>query len=386
MLRLAFIILLTVAGMHSVKASELTFAPTIDTKYEPDWSSDEGGFWYKVNQIEADIKSSPYLVRDAALNDYVNSMICKIAGEYCASIRVYIIDNPHFNASMYPNGMMHVWTGLLLRVENEAQLAAVLGHEIAHFLRAHQIAQWRSAQNSAWAAVLLDTGIAAITGVYGVATLAMSGSGAAFSRTHEKEADIMGAELMHKAGYNPKAASELWQRVLEEREQDQSKDSSWSFWASHPPSKERSEYLLAHADKLKALPKPESQSEPLFKLLSTNYFKLMKNHVDLQEHEQTKILLQRHSSLGYPKEKIDFFFGELYRKRAQDGDTDKALEYYQASIQSPNSPPQAFKHLAYLYLKKKDKEQAKTHFMNYLKRVPQAKDKAMIKYYLKSLG
>ncbi|TMP25127.1 hypothetical protein CWB99_21410 [Pseudoalteromonas rubra] len=386
MLRLIFIILLTAAGMLSAEASEMTFAPTIDTKYEPDWSSDEGGFWYKVNQIEADIKSSPYLVRDTALNDYVNNMVCRIAGEYCASIRVYIIDNPHFNASMYPNGMMHVWTGLLLRVENEAQLAAVLGHEIAHFLRAHQIEQWRSAQSAAWAAILLDTGIAAVTGVYGVATLAMSGNSAAFSRTHEKEADIMGAELMHKAGYNPTAASELWQRVLEEREQDKSKDSNWSFWASHPPSKERSEYLLSHAHKLKALPKSESQSEPLFKLLSSNYFKLMRNHVDLQEHEQTKILLKRHSSLGYPQEKIDFFFGELYRKRAQDGDTEKALEYYLASIQSPKSPPQAFKHLAYLYLKKKDKEQAKTHFLKYLERAPQAKDKAMIKYYLKSLG
>ena len=54
-----------------------------------------------------------------------------------------LVRTPYFNASMAPNGMMQVWSGLLLRVDNEAQLAAVLGHEIGHYLARHSVERLR---------------------------------------------------------------------------------------------------------------------------------------------------------------------------------------------------------------------------------------------------
>ena len=56
---------------------------------------------------------------------------------------------PQFNAMMAPNGMMLVWSGLLLRVENEAQLAAILGHELGHYLERHSVEQLRAAKDRA---------------------------------------------------------------------------------------------------------------------------------------------------------------------------------------------------------------------------------------------
>ena len=60
------------------------------------------------------------------------------------TIRVYAMRQPDFNASMAPNGMMIVHTGLLAHMRNEAQLAAVLGHESGHYLRRHSVQNWRS--------------------------------------------------------------------------------------------------------------------------------------------------------------------------------------------------------------------------------------------------
>ncbi|KZN68244.1 hypothetical protein N473_07410 [Pseudoalteromonas luteoviolacea CPMOR-1] len=383
---LLFVFLVVVIVPICNAHSQLTYSPTIDVNYEPDWSSDEGGFWYKVNQLEADVKSSPYLIRDKELNNYVSNMVCKIAGEYCSSIRVYIIDNPHFNAAMYPNGMMHVWTGLLLRVENESQLAAILGHEVAHFLRTHQIEQWRQAQSTAAANIILDIGIAAVTGVYGLATLANSGSGAAFSRKHEKEADIMGAELMHKAGFDPLEASLLWGNILEERNSDKSKESRSTFFASHPASEERNKYLKSHALTLPKVKSDDNKGAGLHAVVSVHYERLMKNHIALQEQEQTEVLLERHKEMGYPLSLIHYFYGELSRKRGKEQDIKEAISHYKTALTHAGYPNTTHKHLAYLYLKVKENSTAKAHFEKYLELVPDAKDKAMVAYYIKTLG
>ena len=72
-----------------------------------------------------------------------------------AHTQVHLVRTPLFNASMAPNGMMQVWTGLLLRVDDEAQLAAVLGHEFGHYLARHSTERLRDAKSrSAFGAFL----------------------------------------------------------------------------------------------------------------------------------------------------------------------------------------------------------------------------------------
>ena len=76
----------------------------------PDLASDEGGLWAQMERAEAKLKTSPFLIRDPALNDYVYGVACKLAAEHCPDIRVYVVRTPWFNASMAPNGMMQVWS------------------------------------------------------------------------------------------------------------------------------------------------------------------------------------------------------------------------------------------------------------------------------------
>ncbi len=85
--------------------------------YQPDAASMEGGLWMVSDHAEKNLQISPLLVKDTALNAYVRGVVCKLAADRCGSIRLYIMEVPHFNAYMMPNGAMVVWTGLsLLRV------------------------------------------------------------------------------------------------------------------------------------------------------------------------------------------------------------------------------------------------------------------------------
>ena len=68
--------------------------------------------------------------------------------EYCRDLRLYLVDVPWFNASMAPNGVMILWTGSLLRIRDEAQLALVLGHEFGHYRERHTLQQWRKLKRS----------------------------------------------------------------------------------------------------------------------------------------------------------------------------------------------------------------------------------------------
>ncbi|HVE54757.1 MAG TPA: M48 family metalloprotease, partial [Ramlibacter sp.] len=100
----------------------------------PALDTDEGGLWALMDREETRLRRSPLVVRDEALTKYLRDLVCSLGGEHCTDVRVHVVRTAQFNASMAPNGSMQVWSGLLLRVDNEAQLAAVLGHELGHYL------------------------------------------------------------------------------------------------------------------------------------------------------------------------------------------------------------------------------------------------------------
>ena len=378
-----FLTVLLVFPHQVVLATSLEFPPMFEPGYRPAANSDEGGFWYKVGKMEEQVKASPYLVREEPLNKYVSDIVCQLAGDYCSDIRVYIVENPHFNAFMAPNGMMVVWSGLLLRVDNEAQLAAVLGHEIAHYLRAHQISQWRKLRDSAPIAMMFDM---FLTG--GLATLAIAGSSASFGRDQELEADTIGLELMAKNGYQLDAATSLWRYVQSESDADKSRSSRGGFFASHPSPKKRIEKLDQRATELSVM---MSSQEDLYHQryvdqIAPHYRSFMRNHLGLQEYEQTVELLKKHTEMGFHKSYIDFFTGELYRLRKTEGDRSKAIEAYRQSIQHKTAPVEAYRELAYLHLKEKEKDKAKMFFTQYLEKAPEASDREMVRFYINSLG
>ena len=214
--------------------------PPFGNAYEPR-SVDERGLWMLVDEDERKLRDSPFVINDPALRSYVRGVLCRTVGaDRCAGARVYVMRVPGFNATMAPNGMVQVWSGLLLRVRNEAELAAVLGHEFAHFEGRHALADYkhRRTMSDVWAWASLMGGR---TGAM-VATAA-AGSIYSFSRDQEREADVLGGRYGSAAGYDPHAAAAVWTRMMGEadatalgRRQRSRRYDRVSFFADHRPT------------------------------------------------------------------------------------------------------------------------------------------------------
>jgi len=125
---------------------------------------------------------------------------------------VHVLSSSDVNAWCMPGGKMAVYTGLLTQIKpTDAELAAVMGHEISHALREH--ARERMSQQ-----MVTNVGLSVLAIATGVSTdLGSKLTDVMFtlpnSRTHESEADMMGVELAARAGYDPRAAVTLWQKM-----------------------------------------------------------------------------------------------------------------------------------------------------------------------------
>jgi hypothetical protein len=175
----------------------------------PPPGSDEDELWYAMERAERELQQHPLLVRDPALNAYVRDVACRVAADHCPDLRIYIVQQPWFNATMAPNGMMVVWTGALLRFQDEAELALVLGHEFAHFRQRHSLQQWRNAKNTS--AVVGSISLLAFGGGAGAAGYLANFLGLAglsqFSRDAERESDRLGFAAATGQGYDPAAGA-----------------------------------------------------------------------------------------------------------------------------------------------------------------------------------
>lgn len=159
---------------------------------------------------------------------------------------VNVLTAPEINAWCMPGGKVAVYTGLIEKLQvTDDELAAVIGHEIAHALREH--ARERASQQMV-AGSLITVGSALL----GVGEIAQQGAQFAYmgllglpnSRQHETEADRIGVELAARAGYDPRAAITLWQKMGRE-----SGGGPPKFLSTHPSPQDRSADLNVYAQR-----------------------------------------------------------------------------------------------------------------------------------------
>ena len=189
-------------GQYPIKKIE-----DIKPQETPSIESIEAGLWMQMNNYEENLKTSGSRLKDEKLDKYLKDILCKLTPDYCKDIRVYVQDIPLFNAFMAPNGMMVVWTGLLLRAQNEAQLAAVIGHEAGHYIRRHSLKSWLDAKARADLMAILSVGLAVggVPGggnIFNLTQLLQVGIIAKHSRDNEREADKIGLDFLINSGYD----------------------------------------------------------------------------------------------------------------------------------------------------------------------------------------
>ena len=365
-------------------------APELEVGYRPALNTDEGGWWMKMDRYEESLKSHASLVQDPALNAYIQGVVCRLAGDYCKDIRVYVVRKAGFNASMAPNGVMQVWTGLLLRTENEAQLAAVLGHELAHYYKLHSIKNWRTSRNTADVLAFVSLGTAGLGVGYvglGASVIALGGL-SSYSRSNESEADAVGQILMADAGYDPAQAAGLWDRVKREQDASRNADKRNSFLASHPAPEQRHLVLEKQAKWLnRDGVVREAAGDRLLAALTPHWQSYIEDELASDDVGRTEVVLQDLEKTGYEAWLISFYKGELFRKRGREGDLELAREAYLAALDSAAGragelPATIYRSLGLIALKAGDQQSSRENFKKYLQLEPEAHDAAFIRQML----
>ncbi len=246
-------------GVAEARIRPADMVPLVGAGYKPT-DRDEIGLWHEMDRAEEEISGSNLLLQDPKLTAYLKQIIGRVGGPAAKDFRIYLARIPEFNAMMFPTGFAVVFTGLLLRMRNEAQLAGVIAHESGHFLRRHQIRAWRDMKRKtdifSFGAMLAGLGGAA-GGMYlgdyvQLAQLGTIMSLFKYSRDMEAEADATGARLIAEAGYQPIEMSTIWQQLIGEEEASaryrrKRRDRGNSIFADHPASESRLADLRADA-------------------------------------------------------------------------------------------------------------------------------------------
>ncbi|HXZ51293.1 MAG TPA: M48 family metalloprotease [Burkholderiales bacterium] len=343
--------------------------------YQPPSGSDEQGLWEQMDRVEQDLKTSPFVIRDAKLNAYLRGIVCRLAKDYCADMRIYVVRTPYFNASMAPNGMMQVWTGLLLRCNDEAQLAAILGHEMGHYLRRHTLQGYRDAREKSSFGTFLGLGLAAAGVGYaaGLADLALVASMFGFTRDQEREADHIGLELMAKAGYAPLAAPEVWRQLLAEAKAGTANQSENLMFATHPAPEERLTTLRAQAEELGG-GKGERDAARYRAMLAGVRGEIVGDELALRQFGRSEVVFDRLLAQSPDDGLLWYAKGELYRLRGDSGDPARALEAYHKALAAPGAPPETYRSIVMVEVKQGRKDRAQAALDAYLKLKPGAPD------------
>lgn len=354
----------------------------------PEGDTDEAGLWDALDQAEISLQRSPLLIQDPTLNAYVKKLVCDAAGDYCSDIRVYIMRRPYFNASMSPNGVMQVWTGALLRAENEAQLSFVLGHEVGHFVHQHSIKQWRRAKDISNALAVLQL-VAAKTGtreaydIFDLSQYVALASLYKYGRDAERESDTEGFQRATRLGYRADQGAMLWQGLLaEDNARDRTKPSG--IFATHPATEERMTTLREAAE---ALTEDGTETgEASYRKATAPYFAgWLEDEMGRRHYPQTIVLLDRleQRAQGEHLAWVEYYRGELFRKRRAGGDDKRAIDAYRAAMRVPGYPPIAHRDLGYTYRMIQMPKQALAEWEAYLSLTPDADDRATVEHYIK---
>lgn len=355
--------------------------------YEPQ-SVDERGMWMMADEQEKLMALSELRIDDEELNAYVERVLCDTVGkDRCTGVRVHILNIPAFNATMSPNGAMTVWSGLLLRVRSEAQLAAVLGHEFAHFEMRHSLKgfEQRRSASDAWSWLAVLGGIAQVN--TGDAQVSLVGSIFQFNRGQETEADLLGLKYLAQSPYPSRAASEVWQQLMEEadatdfgRKLKRRESYRAGFFDTHPTSLSRADYLLDQA--LAYNDSGDPRDDEHYAAIKKHLPKFLSDQVKLNDFNGTEYILSGIAGTTGWSGELLHARAELFAARGNPRDLITSTTLYLQAMEAGYRPPETLRGLGLSLVKSGKRSEGAKYLEDYLAAAPDAPDAAIIKMYV----
>lgn len=369
-------------------AAPADLLPPYQGVYQPQ-GVDEIGFWREDDESERALSNSPVLIRDEKLNSYLKRVLCDAVGaDRCASARIYVLREPTFNASMTANGTLRIFSGALLRVRNEAELAAVLGHEFGHFEKRHILSRFKSARSGtdllSWAALLtsMSPNYQARSS-FNSLELSVYGSIYRFKRDNEREADLLGLSYLNASKLRPQAAAEVWRNLMGEYEASATtrglkkpRFDQIAFTASHPPEAERAVYLasLAAPDGIMRDDGADRYRDALANWMP----QFLDDQIRLNDFGASEYLINALAEKGWTAD-LWFARGELFRLRGNHRDLVNSADFYRQAIKMLPEMADAHRGLGLSLMKTGQMTDGQAALLHYLDLKPDATDATMIK-------
>jgi predicted Zn-dependent protease len=307
-------------------------------------------------------------------------------------MRIYLARIPDFNAVMFPTGFAVVFSGLLLRMRNEAQLAGVIAHESGHFLRRHMIRMWRDMRmkSDLFAIGSMVAGVAG--GAAGVNTgdisqLAQLGTILSlfkYNRTMEAEADAMGARLLAENNYPSIEMANTWEQLIGEsdasaRHRRKRRDRGRSLFATHPSPESRMADLRISAAEV-SVPgrRYDDRRARYIQAISPIRKMLLDDQVKLNDPGASQYLIETLARDGW-NGLLRFYEAEIWRLRNRQGDDMRAAQGYAIAVAYPDAPPEAWRWHGLSLIKVGRQAEGRAALSRYLSLQPNAADAPFIR-------
>ena len=344
--------------------------------------------WRRALEEQQVINSSGWLYRNAELETYLNEVAAKLKAftdSQDISFDIKIINDPNLNAFAFPNGVIYVHTGVLARMENEAQLAALLAHEMTHCTHRHSLRVLKSIKARPGYMAAVQKSIEKVAMVQELAQfLGVNGSMTAvagYTREFEAEADRVGLDLMAQAGYDPRQALNLFEHLRQEIEIEGVKEPF--FFGTHPSVQQRIEnaslwLATEYSGKDAGLINSEIFRSRLNELVLDNArLDLRIGRFYIAQSSVEKYLRRNPDDAG-----AHYLLGEIFRQQGRQDDTEKAIKQYKKAIVLDPSFPAPHKAMGLMHYEEGERRLAQKFFETCLLLSPNAPDKAYIQGYL----
>lgn len=346
---------------------------------------DEQRLWLRAEEEQKVINESGFLYEDADLEVYLNEVARKLQpSDDLAGLRVKILvlKDPHLNAFAFPNGVIYLHSGLLARMDNEAQLAALLGHEITHCTRQHALKAFRKLKHQSPANTLqVQEGDGSGNRVDLLSILGPTGALAAitgYTRELEAEADDSGLRLVVKAGYDPKEGAKLFDHLKDEIEIYNFKKPF--LFETHPNIQERIEscrrFLQTYDGREgSGIKTARVFLEKIHRLLLENALLDLKTGRFLMAEKG----FEKYLSLKPGDARAYHYLGETF---LQQRDQERAKAYFDRAIEINPAYPDPHQAIGMIYYKSGERGRARGYFETCLALSRTLPDRSYIESYL----
>jgi len=335
----------------------------------------------QAEKEEAILEESGFIYKDHELDAYLNDVVKRLYAHTLqtqAIPRVKVIKDPHLNAFVFPNGMIYIHTGILSRLDNEAQLAIILAHEMIHYMHRHSFKAFggyerhQVGQKSQGRLKDLLNRLGA--------TLSMAAM-AGYSQALETQADVEGMALVATAGYDPREAIRLFGHLKREVKTEHFKEPL--FFGIHPRIDKRIDncenFILSH---------PVTDNKGLLNqdifLEKTREVILVNAFLDLKagRFQSARRCAVKYLDFNKNDARVYYLMGEIFKLKGGAVANNKMIGFYEKAIALDPIYPEPYRAIGLLHYKDEKWGLAKKAFESYLAVSPHNQDRAYILEYL----